>query len=386
MAGPLAGLRVVELVALGPAPFAAMVLADLGAEVVQVHRPPAGDPADQPVGDPAAGDPSQVLSRGKRSIAVDLRTPEGRELVLRLVADADVVLEGFRPGVVERLGVGPDECLARNPGLVYGRMTGWGQEGPLSRTAGHDIDYLALTGALWAIGRPPAPPVPPVNLVADFGGGAMVLVAGVLAALLSVRSGGPGQVIDAAMVDGAALLTTLVWGLRAQGLWGDRRGENLLDGGAPFYDVYECADGRFLAVGALEPQFYAELVQRTGFDDGGLAQLDVARWPQLRVRWAELFASRSRDEWVELLEGSDTCVAPVLDWDEASEHPHMRARGTFVDVAGVRQPAPAPRFSVTPAPTPAAPVAVGCDTDGVLSALGVTPEEVARLRAAGVVR
>jgi alpha-methylacyl-CoA racemase len=357
-AGPLRGLRVVELAGLGPAPFAAMLLADLGADVVRVDR--AG------VASPLPGDPrSDLLNRGKRSIIVDLKHPRGPDLVLDLAERADVLLEGYRPGVVERLGVGPDAALRRNPRLVYGRMTGWGQDGPLAASAGHDVNYVALTGALHAIGRAGGPPQVPLNLLGDFGGGALYLVVGVLAALRSGR----GQVVDAAIVDGAAHLTTMAYGMLAAGTWRDSRGENLLDSGAPFYDVYATADGRYVAVGALEPKFYAELLRLLGLDgDPDLPdRLDVARWPELRRRFAEAFARRTRDEWTEIFEGTDACVAPVLSLAEAPEHPHLAARGTFTRADGVVQPAAAPRFSATPAAPGGPPPAPGEHTAEILT-------------------
>jgi alpha-methylacyl-CoA racemase len=369
--GPLAGVRVVELAGIGPGPFCAMLLADLGAEVLRVDRPAASRPAWP-----------TVLARGRRSVAVDLKHPDGAGVVLDLVAAADALVEGFRPGVAERLGIGPDACLARNPRLVYGRVTGWGQEGPWRLAAGHDIDYVALAGALHPIGHAGGPPVPPLNLVGDFGGGGMLLALGVIAALLEAGRSGAGQVVDAAMVDGAALLTTQFHELLAAGLWGEERGANLLDGGAPFYAVYETADGRHLAVGALEPQFYAELLRRLGIDGGALpAQLDRDGWPLLRERLAALFRTRTREEWCELLAGTDACVAPVLALGEAPAHPHNRARGTFVEVGGVTQPAPAPRFSRTPCdpPTPAA--SPGEHTDQALADWGLPPDRIARLRA-----
>ena len=369
--GPLAGVRVVELAGIGPGPFCAMLLADLGAEVLRVDRPAASRPAWP-----------RVLARGRRSVAVDLKHPDGAGVVLDLVAAADALVEGFRPGVAERLGIGPDACLARNPRLVYGRVTGWGQEGPWQQAAGHDIDYIALAGALHPIGHAGGPPVPPLNLVGDFGGGGMLLALGVVAALLEAGRSGAGQVVDAAMVDGAALLTTQFHELLAAGLWAEERGANLLDGGAPFYGVYETADGRHLAVGALEPQFYAELLRRLGLDDGDLpAQLDRDGWPLLRERLAAVFRTRTREEWCELLAGTDACVAPVLALAEAPAHPHNRARGTFVEVGGVTQPAPAPRFSRTPCdpPTPAA--SPGEHTDQALADWGLPPDKIARLRA-----
>jgi alpha-methylacyl-CoA racemase len=371
--GPLQGVRVVELASIGPGPFCAMLLADLGAEVLAVERP-AGRP-----GGPA------LFARGRRRVAVDLKHPEGPGVVLDLVAGADALVEGFRPGVAERLGIGPEPCLARNPRLVYGRVTGWGQDGPLARSAGHDIDYIAVAGALHPVGPAGGPPVPPLNLLGDFGGGGMLLALGVVAALLEAGRSGHGQVVDAAMVDGAALLTTQLHELLAAGLWSDRRGANLLDGAAPFYTVYETADGRHLAVGALEPQFWAELLDRIGLAAEDLpAQLDRDGWPVLRERLAATFLTRTRDEWCALLEGTDACVAPVLSLLEAPAHPHNQARATFVDVGAVPQPAPAPRFSRTPSPTPAPPAA-GEDDGEVLAAWGLPPERVERLRAAGAI-
>ena len=373
--GPLAGIRVVELAGIGPGPFAAMLLADLGAEVLRVDRPTSARPAWP-----------TVLARGRRSVVVDLKHPDGAGLVLDLVASAAALVEGFRPGVAERLGIGPDACLARNPRLVYGRVTGWGQEGPWRLAAGHDIDYVAVAGALHPIGQAGGPPVPPLNLVGDFGGGGMLLALGVVAALLEAGRSGRGQVVDAAMVDGAALLTAQFHELLAAGLWREERGANLLDGGAPFYGVYETADGRHLAVGALEPQFFAELLRRLGLDAGDLPdQLDRDGWPVLRERLAGLFRTRTRDQWCELLAGTDACVAPVLGLGEAPAHPHNRARGTFVDVGGVTQPAPAPRFSRTPPGPPSPPAPPGAHTDQALADWGVDPGELARLRAAGAI-
>jgi alpha-methylacyl-CoA racemase len=338
--GPLAGLKVVELAGIGPGPHAAMVLADLGADVVRVDRPSGG----LQLGDPAV-DPTL---RGRRRVSADLKDPAGRETVLRLVEHADVLLEGYRPGVTERLGVGPADCHARNPRLVYGRMTGWGQDGPLAPRAGHDINYIALTGALHAIGRAGDRPVPPLNLVGDFGGGSMLLLVGVLAALWEAQRSGRGQVVDAAMVDGSSLLVQMVWGMLAQDMWRDERGSNLLDGHAPFYDTYTCADGRHVAVGALEPQFYAALLAGLGLDGEDLpAQYDQSGWPALRARFTEVFATRTRDEWAEVFAGTDACVTPVLSFAEAREHPHLAARGTIVERDGVPQAAPAPRFSRT---------------------------------------
>ncbi|RKT56773.1 CaiB/BaiF CoA transferase family protein [Saccharothrix australiensis] len=375
MGGPLAGLRVVELAGLAPAPFGCMVLADLGASVVRVDRVSGG-----------AAVPGDVLGRGRRSIGLDLRRPEGADLLLRLVERSDVLVEGFRPGVVERLGVGPARCLARNPRLVYGRMTGWGQDGPLAGRAGHDIDYVAVAGALEPIGRAGAPPTVPLNLVGDFGGGGLLLAVGVLAALYERERSGRGQVVDAGMVDGAALLTTFLHGMKAAGAWPGGRGANLLDGGAPFYDVYEAADGRYVAVGALEDGFYAELLAVLGLAGPDLPdRRDPAGWPELRRRIAAAVATRTRDEWAALAEGTDACLAPVLTPEEAAGHAHNAARGTFVEVGGVTQPAPAPRFDRTPAGTPTAPPSVGQHTAEVLAELGLAGPEVEELRRAGVV-
>jgi alpha-methylacyl-CoA racemase len=373
--GPLRGLRVVEVAGIGPGPFCAMLLADLGAEVLRVDRPLA-----------TRGPWPALLTRGRRSVAVDLKHPDGAALVLDLVAAADALLEGFRPGVAERLGIGPDACLARNPRLVYGRVTGWGQDGPWRSAAGHDIDYIALAGALHPIGPAGGAPVPPLNLLGDYGGGGMLLALGMVAALLEAARSGQGQVVDAAMVDGAALLTTQVHELRALGLWRDERGANLLDGGAPFYAVYQTADGGYLAVGALEPEFFAELVARVGLDPADVpAQLDRDSWPALRARLAAAFLTRTRDEWCELLAGSDACVAPVLSPAEAPGHPHNQARGTFVAVGDTLQPAPAPRFSRTPCPPPAPAPAPGQHTDQALRDWGIEPDRVERLRTAGAV-
>jgi len=342
MNGPLHGVKVLELAGLGPAPHACMVLADLGADVVRVERPGRFDVGTE-IGDP--------LLRGRRSIAIDLKDSDGLELVLRLAEKADVFIEGYRPGVTERLGLGPEVCLTRNPRLVYGRITGWGQEGPLSATAGHDINYLGLTGSLAAMGRDHERPAPPLNLIADFGGGSMLLLVGVLAALQERVTSGRGQVIDAAMVDGVAVLSQMMWAMRSQGLWGDTREANLLDGGAPFYDTYECADGRFVAVGAIEPQFYTLLL--AGLDLAGLpAQHDRNSWPILRKAFTETFLRRTRDQWVEVFGGTDACVTPVVEPSEVHTQPHLTDRGTFTDVNGIFQAAPAPRFSRTPATTP----------------------------------
>ncbi|HET7399157.1 MAG TPA: CaiB/BaiF CoA-transferase family protein [Intrasporangium sp.] len=375
--GPLTGVTVVELGGIGPAPFCAMVLADLGADVVRVQRPGASGAAANP-----------VLDRGRRSITVDLRQEPGRALVRDLAARADALVEGFRPGVAERLGLGPADLHARNPRLVYGRMTGFGQDGPLAQRAGHDLNYIALTGALAAIGRPGSPPTPPLNLVADFGGGGMLLAVGVLAAVLSARTTGAGQVVDAAMVDGSALLMSMVYGLHAMGEWTVERGTNLLDGGCPFYDVYACADGAHQAVGALEPQFFAELVRVLGVQDEVdlTRQYDRETWPHQRAVISRAFAARPRDEWTELFTDVDACVTPVLTMAEAPTHPHNVARGTLPrDGHGVVQPAPAPRFSRTPAAPPRAAAAPGAHTDELLAGLGLSAQQIAQLRAAGVV-
>lgn len=340
--GPLRGLRVVELAGLGPAPHAAMMLADLGADVVRVDRP-SGGPAP---GDSAAPDP---VLRGRRLVRADLKTDQGRQGVLNLAARADVLIEGYRPGVAERLGVGPAQCHAVNRRLVYARMTGWGQDGPLAQRAGHDINYIALTGVLHAIGRPGERPVPPLNLVGDYGGGSMLLMVGVLAGVWEAGRSGHGQVVDAAMVDGVSLLAQLVWSLLGQGIWVDRAGANMLDGHAPFYDTYTCADGRHVAVGALEPQFYAALLHGLGLDAARLPdQHDVAGWPVLRARIGGVLATRSRDEWTAAFAGSDACLTPVLSFAEAATDPHLAARATLVAPGGLPQAAPAPRFSRTP--------------------------------------
>ncbi len=365
MSGPLQGLRVIEMAGLGPGPFCGMLLADLGAEVVRIDRPPA----------PGALEPRfDVTSRGKRSLVLDLRAEGTVETVLQLVAKADVLIEGFRPGVMERLGLGPAVCLQRNPRLVFGRMTGWGQHGPLAKAAGHDLNYIALTGVLHATGRADTPPAPPLNIGADYGGGAMFLALGVLAALQERQQSGQGQVVDAAMTDGAALLAAISHGLKAAGQWSNAREANLLDGGAHFYDCYACADGKFVSVGAIEPQFYALLLQRCGVSDPAFdAQMDPSRWPGLKAKFAALFLTKTRAAWCELLEGSDACFAPVLDWDEAAQHPHNVARQTFIELDGVTQPAPAPRFDRTPAARPQAPRPVGADGEAILHEWGVKP-------------
>ena len=376
MPGPLEGIRIIEIAGIGPGPFAAMVLSDMGAEVLRVDRSQAvrgGDPARPP---------TDVLNRGRRSIGVDLKNPDGVETVLKLVERADALIEGFRPGVAERLGVGPDDCLRRNPKLVYGRMTGWGQDGPMASAAGHDINYIALAGALDPIGRAGQPPVPPLNLVGDFGGGGMFLAFGVVCALLEAQRSGEGQVVDAAMVDGAAILMSMFHGMRATGFWSEERGTNLLDTGAHFYDVYECADGKFVSIGSIEPQFYAELMQKTGLagDPEFAAQMNRAKWPALKERLAEVIKTKTRDEWSEIMEGSDVCFAPVLSMSEAPEHPHNKARGTFTDVGGVVQPAPAPRFSRTPGSIARPPSHPGQHTEEALAEWGFSDAEIQKLR------
>jgi len=378
--GPLAGTTVIELAGIGPGPLAGMILADLGADVIRVDRP---GKAGLDFGDYYRGD---VVNRGKRSVAVDLKNAAGRDLVLALVEKADVLIEGNRPGVTERLGLGPEDCWARNPTLVYGRMTGWGQQGPLSQVAGHDIGYLALTGALWAIGRADEAPTPPLNLAADYAGGTMFLVTGVLAALLEAGRSGKGQVVDAAMVDGAAVLMTMFHAFRAMGIWDEARGTNLLDTGAHFYDVYETADGKYVSIGSIEPQFYAELLRLTGLEGEELPwQHDKGHWPALKERLAAIFKAKTRDEWCAVMEGTDVCFAPVLSLSEAPQHPHNVHRGTFLDLEGVVQPAPAPRFSGTPASVQRPPAHAGQHTDEVLAEWGFDADRVAKLRDAGAV-
>ncbi|MEV0275613.1 CaiB/BaiF CoA-transferase family protein [Streptomyces sp. NPDC050610] len=356
-AGPLAGVRVVELAGIGPGPFAAMLLADLGADVVRVDRPDGAGLAIDPAYD--------ITNRNKRSVILDLKTAAGVRAALELAERADVFIEGYRPGVAERLGVGPQDCLARNPRLVYGRMTGWGQQGPLSETAGHDIGYIAITGALGMIGPADGPPAVPANLVGDYAGGSLYLVIGVLAALQHARTTGEGQVVDAAIVDGTAHLTAMIHGMLAAGGWQDRRGANLLDGGAPFYGTYETADGGYMAVGALEKRFYAEFTELLGIADQAPARDDPARWAELRTAVADRFRARTRAEWTAVFAGSDACVAPVLSLREAPAHPHLAARGTFVDHGGITQPAPAPRFSATPGAVRRPPSRPGADTADV---------------------
>jgi alpha-methylacyl-CoA racemase len=375
--GPLEGIRIIEMAGIGPGPFAAMLLSDMGADVIKVDRPGAA------VGPNAERD---ALQRGRLSVSVNVKHPDGVEAVLRLVEQADAIIEGYRPGVMERLGLGPDACLARNPKLVYGRMTGWGQDGPMSQAAGHDINYIALSGVLHNLTRQGERPVPPLNLVGDFGGGAMFLAFGVVCGILEASRSGQGQVVDAAMTDGSALLMTMMYAFRSMGIWYEPPGTNLLDTGAPFYDVYETADDQFVALGAIEPQFYAEFLERAGLAGETLPwQHDRAQWPAMKERFAEVFRTKTRDEWCALLEGSDACFAPVLSMGEAHEHPHNAARRTFVSPDGVLQPAPAPRFSRTAPEISRPPAAPGADTDEALQAWGFSATEVEKLRAAGAV-
>lgn len=374
MSGPLTGLRFVEMAGIGPAPFAAMVLADLGAEGIRIESPRPGLMLGDPLRD--------ITRRGRTGVVVDIRQDAGRELVLDLVAQSHVLIEGFRPGVMERLGLSPEAALARRPSLVYGRMTGWGQEGPWARSAGHDLDYIAVAGVLAHIARRDQPPTPPLNLVGDYGGGAMLLLVGVLSALWHAQRTGEGQVVDAAMVDGAALLMSLFHSMSAIGMWREEAGVNLLDSGTPFYDAYRTADGKWLAIACLEPQFYAEWLRIAGLETDDLpAQFDLAGWPVLRERFAEVVATRTRDEWAALAEGTDACVAPVLTMSEAPHHPHLAARRTFVEVDGMMQAAPAPRFSGTPAGDPG-PV-VASDRSALLE-WGVEASRIATLADAGV--
>jgi alpha-methylacyl-CoA racemase len=376
--GPLSGVKVIELAGIGPGPFAAMVLSDMGADVIRVDRSVAahgGDPADPP---------RDILTRGRRSVALDLKNPDGVETLLKLVEGADVLVEGFRPGVTERLGFGPDVCLERNPKLIYGRMTGWGQDGPYAQAAGHDLNYIALAGALHPLGRVGEPPPVPLNLVGDFGGGGMLLAFGVACALVEAKTSGRGQVVDAAMVDGSALLMTFIHGLKAMGVWSSERGTNLLDSGAPFYDVYECADGEWISVGSIEPQFYAELLRLSGAEHEP-HQMDKSNWPGMRDELTRVFKAKTREEWCALMEASDVCFAPVLSMDEAPHHPHNVARDTFVEVAGVQNPNAAPRFSRTPGGIQGPPAHAGQHTDDVLAEAGLSADDIAALRASGAV-
>jgi alpha-methylacyl-CoA racemase len=381
--GPLSGIRIIEIAGIGPGPFAGFMLADLGADIIKIDRSQnvrGGDPASPP---------ADTLQRGRRSIGVDLKSPEGVEVVLQLAEKADGLFEPFRPGVAERLGIGPDVALARNPRLVYGRMTGWGQEGPYALTAGHDINYIALGGALFHYGRAGGPPTPPINMVGDFGGGGMLLAYGMVAGLLHAARTGEGQVIDAAMVDGTASLMMMFHAFRAMGIWDENaRGENLLDTGAPFYDVFECADGEYVSIGSIEPQFYAELLRYTGLSEVADLphQMDRSQWDSMKSRFAEVFKTKTRDEWCSIMEGTDVCFAPVLRMSEAAVHPHNVARGTFIERDGIVQPAPSPRFSATPGEVQRSPSHAGQHTDEILGEwLGLDDDAVGKLRAGGAV-
>jgi alpha-methylacyl-CoA racemase len=379
MSGPLSGIRIVEIAGLGPGPFCGMMLADHGAEVIRV---------DRPGGQSLVGDPTRdLLNRSRKSLNINLKSPEGIEAVRRLIKSADGLIEGFRPGVMERLGLGPDIALADNPRLVYGRMTGWGQDGPYAQAAGHDLNYIALSGVLDACGRAGDKPTPPLNLVGDFGGGGMMLAFGMVSALLSARTTGKGQVVDCAMTDGSALLATMIWSLRAGGRWQDKRGSNFLDTGAHYYECYETADGKFIAVAPVEPQFYKDLIARLGLaDDSDFdVQNDPRRWPQLKEKLEALFLTKSRAEWCALLEYSDACFAPVLSMEEAPSHPHNQARGTFITVDGVVQPAPAPRYSQTETAVPSPMSQDPALAQEIWNEIGYSPAELAQMRDAGII-
>jgi alpha-methylacyl-CoA racemase len=375
--GPLNGYTVIELSGIGPAPMGGMILADMGAEVIRIERAGAFSP-------PKSGD---VSFRGKKSVVLNLKDPQGVETLLRMVENADVLLDPFRPGVCEKLGVGPDVCLARNPKLIFARMTGWGQDGPLAKAAGHDINYISITGALYATGRGGEKPVPPLNLIGDMGGGGMLLVNGVLAALLEAQNSGQGQVIDAAMVDGAAQLMWMFHGFQTRGGWDETRREaNMLDGGAHFYDTYECADGEYISIGSIEPQFYALLIEKAGLDAQEFAdQHNKALWPQLTEKLSEVFKTKTQSQWCEIMEGTDVCFAPVLNFMDAPKHPANVARDTYIEVDGITQPAPAPRFSRTPAEVRHGAHELGADTDSTLTAMGFEEQEIASMRAAGAI-
>ena len=378
--GTLSGYKVIEFAGIGPAPMCAMLLSDMGADVLRIDRA-----EDAGLGISTAAK-FNFLGRGRRSVAIDLKRPEGTEVALRLIEKSDALIEGFRPGVMERLGLGPDVCTKRNARLVYGRMTGWGQEGPLAHAAGHDINYIALTGALHAIGRKGESPVPPLNLIGDFGGGALYLALCVVAGLLEAQKSGKGQVVDAAMVDGAASLMTAIYGLRASGIWSDTRGENILDTGAHYYDVYETSDGKHVAIGSIEAKFYAELLRLSGLQGQELpSQNDRSAWPKLKERIAAIFRTKTRDEWCRLMEGSEVCFAPVLSMEEAPNHPHNRHRGTFVEHEGVLQPGPAPRFERTPSSIQRSPASPGQHTEEALSDWGFSASELEKLRGSGAI-
>ena len=374
--GPLKGLKIIEMAGIGPGPFCGMVLADLGAKIIRVDRASA-------IG---TGSKQDASNRGKKSIAVDLKSEEGVEVVLKLVETADAIFEGFRPGVMERLGLGPDVCSKRNERIVFGRMTGWGQEGPLANAAGHDINYISLTGALAAIGRPGSPPVPPLNLIGDFGGGGMLLALGLVAALLESKESKKGQVVDAAMTDGSALLMTMIYSMFSSGMWKTSMGSNLLDGGSHFYDTYECKDGKFISLGSIEPQFYALLCQIAELDESIFGkQMSRDSWPEQKEAIKKIILDKTRDEWCELMEGTDVCFAPVLDMSEAPKHPHNVERKTFIDLEGVTQPAPAPRFSRTEPEVVSSPSVVGEHTDEVLTSIGFSDEDINTLKTSGAV-
>jgi len=373
--GPLTGIKVIELAGIGPGPFCGMMLADMGAEVIRV---------DRTGGRSSRG--RDVLARGRKSIAVDLKSESGKEVILKLCESSDALFEGFRPGVTERLGLGPEDCMARNPKLVYGRMTGWGQEGPMSQAAGHDINYISLAGALHAIGAKGEKPVPPLNLVGDFGGGGMVLAFGLVCAILEARNSGRGQVVDTAMVDGAAILMAMFFSMQASGLMTHERGSNMLDGGAHFYDTYETSDGKFISIGSIEPQFYALLLEKAGLDtDEFSAQMDQSRWPEYKDKLTHVFKSKTRDEWCEIMEGSDVCFAPVLSLAEVANHPHNKVRNAFLELDNVLQPAPAPRFSRTEVGLTHGPRIAGEDTAEVLADAGYGMREIESLVASGAV-
>ncbi|HMV71935.1 MAG TPA: CaiB/BaiF CoA-transferase family protein [Pseudomonadales bacterium] len=378
--GPLHGRKIVEIAGIGPGPFAAMMLADMGADVIRVSRPSSG------MLSMAENEKLDFGNRGKRCIALNLKDPQAVDVVLHLIEDADAMLEGNRPGVMEKLGLGPDVCLQRNPRLVYGRMTGWGQDGPLAYAAGHDLNYIALTGALHAIGEKGGKPVVPLNLIGDFGGGGLLLAYGIVCAILEAQSSGKGQVVDAAMVDGASTLMTMMYGAFQSGFWRDERGSNMLDGGSHFYGVYETADGKYVSIGSIEPQFYAQLLEKLGLADEQLPhQHDARRWDALKERFAAIFRSRTRDEWCAIMEGSDVCFAPVLALGEVATHSHAVARAAFFENDGIWQPAPAPRFSRTVPATPATAVRIGADTDAILAAIGYDARQIEALRSAGAV-
>lgn len=378
--GPLHGRKIVEIAGIGPGPFAAMMLADMGADVIRVSRPSSG------MLSMAENEKLDFGNRGKRCIALNLKDPQAVDVVLRLIDEADAMLEGNRPGVMEKLGLGPDVCLQRNPRLVYGRMTGWGQDGPLAHAAGHDLNYIALTGALHAIGEKGGKPVVPLNLIGDFGGGGLLLAYGIVCAILEAQSSGKGQVVDAAMVDGASALMTMMYGAFQSGFWRDERGSNMLDGGSHFYGVYETKDGKYVSIGSIEPQFYAQLLAKLGLADEQLPhQHDARRWDALKERFAAVFRSRTRDEWCAIMEGSDVCFAPVLALGEVATHSHAVARAGFFENDGIWQPAPAPRFSRTVPATPATAVRIGADTDAILAAIGYDAPQIEALRSAGAV-